>query len=1765
MDRKKQLRTQDKNANAIGIGYSQTVSLEGSTKPLPSGEVIKIVNQAEQFFLERKESNVYRFTATVAPLIYYPQDYYWIGATINPDGTLVETDSTVQTSPWDNVTYTLPNILTPQSVGGDPTFENLDVSKTSNWVGHLIYPYENDYLKLYTIPEFTADLMYAPSIESTRYGIDTGINDILYKKIVKYLDDNLDGMTISEWFNGGQHILEEPIWQLNQEGDLYLPFSTLKINNQGYKGYTQDGVPFLFSVPVVTEQGWYTALYTPFEHNFEEDDFIFVKPIATIGYETPNELFETCDPTLYGFKRVIAKSWDALGDKYAKNYIIIEHKSEKQWSWITNDGGLNTEGEDYPWTVESSQGFVKRVSNYSPELIKSIVTEPLNLQTFSIIAGQPNVILITLVEEDHGLKEGDQVLITITQDALGTEFIDYKKPSLFNLSGIYKVDNVDSPFTFTIRAREIQDNIPFHTQTLGQLVISATNYYIQLSKVESTPSEYYLRKGKIINSINNFEINKLPFSNSIYNDSNYNVVIDEDIDISKIKDNYGKPISELYLMITKRAGQKTYDFTDVESFFSWKFNYSAILVKTGDGLDVVSKRSIDPNISGHVKNVSGGFMSEYDSYLGDWYYIDFTEYNNTQLLETRIERLKNRFNTIGRECPNENCDTYLIGEEGGMNISSFTVDVNDNWGEVEIADGGDQGLQLISDSGYGGNYSYSNFVYTTFYIPEELCNFPDNDPGLLIQIDYTQVSTIGYLKIVDPSNNIVWLQNGGSNGITLGSQSTMGDINANQSSTNTATFNPTTPGFYKIYLGISNNSGSYSENTGENFTGPYTAYFNNLQIIRFFGTPKYGGWVYDPLGDYKIKQWSSYIETADPTVLGIPYWAQDVDGLKVWRELLDVGYFEDVNRTLGVDYPFLNGKHYLNIDKTLSVGITPSKTSENTYATVIYGCQQNFATNYNPFATQPCGSNVEQGGPCVGDQDGVMQSDIPGYPGYNSFGCCCQYGNSTNTENTGSAFAAALPPVVNQYVAAVNETTGLPTGPSPLYRRGDYAVGWNSCRGPFPYWKEATYYGQDFEYWDMNCIEHPHVNYGNTCGVVPTNMMMAGVMTGLDNPAFSSPNTDGEIAYDVFRYENFVSWSEQFLTLYGTSLGNESDEPMFSENRGKLQQLHDQPVPTMITYQEAQQMQTIKSNPPETQWSDYGYTPTPGIGEGPNGTSKWTENIIDTSGKSGKPYYFDHDLFEFYKFDTSQCFSCYDKGGPAGYGGGGTSDYFAPRHGWPSEVDSDGNINNPEGIPKFQTEPPLGQREVQVDGFGDTDGLAGILRPSIYGTVNSGNIAGHHLQNDPDNWRFFYANCALTWACPDNYYTNPDSSIGYPWPDSTWNGSGGGNYDAYDVETAIPTITWVAGDGDNPQGSGLYNAQPTQKTESRCTNLVLDAGNKYRNYGNGIFDNLETSYETALACHQYSQPTYFEPDIPVGEQFTYEFRGRVNIEMAVNYDGYESWYVSDNIDRGWALAGPNVGAPPIVWNNPNATMGAGAPPDGAKTLAANMAQTDGYKKYTRLYAGFWIGIVSERCSANDGPGKGTEKCTYIYDPDDGTAGGSEDPNNNDYQSDGFQDTFTNKKWNHYCGGMRADGLPASNKMAYSPCRDKNSNYEDCDMTDIFDISYDPINYLSSGLYAPSCGEDDGTGQPVPSTKEDFQKLWSQSFKSAPIPMHEGDKAFIFIKTVGGTLRDNNVAINGYGAELYNVPLSSGGSILNEVDLHLPTYWAARNVSQGPIY
>jgi hypothetical protein len=71
------------------------------------------------------------------------------------------------------------------------------------------------------------------------------------------------------------------------------------------------------------------------------------------------------------------------------------------------------------------------------------------------------------------------------------------------------------------------------------------------------------------------------------------------------------------------------------------------------------------------------------------------------------------------------------------------------------------------------------------------------------------------------------------------------------------------------------------------------------------------GYYYNPLSPITLRVYSDYIETGDKkNIEGIPdysYYSQN-EGTFLWRDLYPYGFIDSTG--LGVNYPFLNDKHY---------------------------------------------------------------------------------------------------------------------------------------------------------------------------------------------------------------------------------------------------------------------------------------------------------------------------------------------------------------------------------------------------------------------------------------------------------------------------------------------------------------------------------------------------------------------------------------------------------------------------------------------------------------------------------------------------------------------------------------------------------------------------------------------------------------------------------------------------------------------------------------
>jgi hypothetical protein len=91
--------------------------------------------------------------------------------------------------------------------------------------------------------------------------------------------------------------------------------------------------------------------------------------------------------------------------------------------------------------------------------------------------------------------------------------------------------------------------------------------------------------------------------------------------------------------------------------------------------------------------------------------------------------------------------------------------------------------------------------------------------------------------------------------------------------------------------------------------------------VDFSGTQitlgkRYEGYMYKPHHKIKIREYSSYIEEGTSSTLDMPSYAiNTLDGRFLWRDLLDIG-LNDIQETI-LDYPFLNGTHYINTNISL--------------------------------------------------------------------------------------------------------------------------------------------------------------------------------------------------------------------------------------------------------------------------------------------------------------------------------------------------------------------------------------------------------------------------------------------------------------------------------------------------------------------------------------------------------------------------------------------------------------------------------------------------------------------------------------------------------------------------------------------------------------------------------------------------------------------------------------------------------------------------------
>lgn len=355
-----------------------------------------------------------------------------------------------------------------------------------------------------------------------------------------------------------------------------------------------------------------------------------------------------------------------------------------------------------------------------------------------IINNNGNKFLCITTAYNHGLNFGD--VIKIKNNSIS----DNKTYLVYDIGDINRNNKNNS---LLIDANKYQ-NISMYENTNNFRIVKVIN---------TSDSEYYIRKFKklpnlsdIIVKINEENIDEIidnastefsyesyqpSFSRNIYNDPIFQIQYTDEIDLSFIKDNLNRPISEIYLTVIKKnviddyRNEPSKMFTELVSGINESAGvtgYSNIRIINGVTND---EMPIETKITKTGTTING--IHNFDYFLGD-----IVEYNKASIKENKLEDIQYRFNTAQRESELDRVFIYsdFFGDKANLllyssfnqvpiynNMIKYWSTIDNNSSKIEISKTkkiveGDYVNYLICTSegetdGFYGCYNSQKIIY----------------------------------------------------------------------------------------------------------------------------------------------------------------------------------------------------------------------------------------------------------------------------------------------------------------------------------------------------------------------------------------------------------------------------------------------------------------------------------------------------------------------------------------------------------------------------------------------------------------------------------------------------------------------------------------------------------------------------------------------------------------------------------------------------------------------------------------------------------------------------------------------------------------------------------------------------------------------------------------------------------------------------------------------------------------------------------------------
>lgn len=240
-------------------------------------------------------------------------------------------------------------------------------------------------------------------------------------------------------------------------------------------------------------------------------------------------------------------------------------------------------------------------------------------------------------------------------------------------------------------------------------------YYIQIPKnlkiaklVNGEPCKYYVRKFKKLKGLSS-TLNKVGFSRTIYGDPVAQILFNENVNFSGLKDNLGRDLSEVYLTILKNnTGWDDYYFSGVTHPLTVEYSHCFGRITSGFNFECEEGEISIVNPTADIEDIKSGSyfqkhnvrslynlenfgdidLQEFVNVMGinyippqaiennltektEVFYGDFVEFSPKTMNEVVIEDIYHRFNTAQRETNLDDNNQYFNFERFKYDVIEF--------------------------------------------------------------------------------------------------------------------------------------------------------------------------------------------------------------------------------------------------------------------------------------------------------------------------------------------------------------------------------------------------------------------------------------------------------------------------------------------------------------------------------------------------------------------------------------------------------------------------------------------------------------------------------------------------------------------------------------------------------------------------------------------------------------------------------------------------------------------------------------------------------------------------------------------------------------------------------------------------------------------------------------------------------------------------------------------------------------------------------------